>query len=101
MCDGEGEAYAYFPDSRSYSKEAAIAFDGVAVTQNGLKISTIDRLAASDKLAKFHGMYRADDTGKALDGLASLIADIQKRGSKAPLTGKGDAPVAPMKKHIN
>jgi phage terminase small subunit len=93
MCDGEGHCYVHFPDSRGYSKEAATAFEGAAHTQSGIKVSTIDRLAASDKLAKFHGMYRTGDTDQALGGLASLIANIQERGSKAPLNGKGDAPV--------
>lgn len=94
MCDGDGHEYAYFHDSRGYSKSAAIAFNGVQVTQNGLKINTIDRVKASENLAKFHGMFLAKDTGEVVDTLGALIASIQKRGSKAPLNGMGDAPVA-------
>jgi phage terminase small subunit len=95
MCDGLGEAYPYYPDSRTYSRAAQRAFDGVAITANGMKINTQDRMAATVNIAKHHAMFTSDEAGKAVDSLSALIGEIQQRGSKAPIGGRGDAPVEP------
>ncbi|WP_298861556.1 terminase small subunit [uncultured Sulfitobacter sp.] len=94
ICDGEGFAYAYFHDSRGYSQEAAVAYDGVAQTQHGIKVHTIGRLEAAKYLATHYKMLNGDTGEVVKDAMQVLIESIQQRGSKAPLNGHGDAPVA-------
>ncbi len=60
MCDGEGEMRVVFHPSAMLDKDAALAFGGVQITQNSIKVMTIDRMAASKKIAKHLGMFRQE-----------------------------------------
>lgn len=56
VCGGEGEAREYFHDSRKLSPVAAMAFNGVKRTKDGLEIMTLDRAAMYDRVMKHIGM---------------------------------------------
>lgn len=56
-------------------------------TVKKVKVKNQDKLSALKELARINGMYEKDNT-QGLDALAKTIADIQSRGSKAPITSK-------------
>lgn len=65
-CDGLGEPYVVFADTRDLSPEAAVLFEGVEETRNGLKFLLASKQAAFDTLAKYHGLatQKVEHTGK-------------------------------------
>ncbi|MFT5797816.1 MAG: phage terminase small subunit [Candidatus Azotimanducaceae bacterium] len=84
-CGGFGETMVIFHPSAGYSAQAAKAFKGVSQTNAGIRVLVENKADALDKIARHYGMYRHDDPTRPTDGLTSLLADIQKRGSKAPI----------------
>ena len=56
-------------------------------TVKKVKVKNQDKLSALKELARINGMYEKDNT-QGLDALAKTIADIQSRGSKAPINSK-------------
>ncbi|WP_414501703.1 terminase small subunit [Zymobacter sp. IVIA_5232.4 C2] len=56
MCGGEGMARVYTPDTRDLSPTARLLLDGIEQTKNGIKVTTRDRDAALDRIAKHLGM---------------------------------------------
>ena len=90
MCDGEGELRVVFHASAMLDKDAALAFDGLHITQNGMKVMTIERMAASEKIAKHLGMFRQEPKDEVVDALSAMLARIQQKGSKALLNGGRD-----------
>lgn len=65
-CDGNGESYEIFKDTRNLSPGAARLFEGVERTRNGLKINTRNREKALDLAAQHLGISRkaVELTGK-------------------------------------
>lgn len=65
-CDGNGESYEIFKDTRSLSPGAARLFDGVERTRDGLKIKVRNREKALDLAAQHVGISRksVELTGK-------------------------------------
>lgn len=55
-CGGEGVAREFFHDSRKLSPVAAMAFNGVKRTKDGIEIMTLDRAAMYDRVMKHIGM---------------------------------------------
>lgn len=65
-CCGFGYARAVFADTRNLSPEAAILFEGVEQTRDGLKIKMASKEKAFDVLARYHRLIvdRHEHTGK-------------------------------------
>lgn len=63
-CEGEGLPETWFADTRKLSPSAAVLFDGVKQTQNGIEIKTLSREKALENIAKHLGMFteRIDHT---------------------------------------
>jgi hypothetical protein len=65
-CDGLGEPYAVFADTRNLSPEAALLFEGVKETRDGIQFIMASKQAAFDILAKHYGLMteKVEHTGK-------------------------------------
>lgn len=56
ICGGEGEAREYFHDTRKLSPAAAMAFNGVKRTKDGIEMMTINREGMYDRVMKHIGL---------------------------------------------
>ncbi len=66
----------FVKDSDEISDEAALMISEVAQTQHGLRVKTVDRQAALDKLARHLGMYLDRTEHSVSDDLAALLKEI-------------------------
>lgn len=88
-CEGDGIGRTFFADLDSLSPEAAVTFEGVQETKDGLKYVMADRTKALEILGKHLGLAdKARDAG--IDALARGLADIASRGSAMPIRSMDD-----------
>lgn len=85
-CHGYGITRAVFKDTRLLSPAAALLYQGVEETKEGLKVRFIDQLGAFEKLAKHTGFYDADNRQrKPDDPFAALLARISGPSAALPI----------------
>lgn len=65
-CFGEGEGVPFFTDSRKLDRQSLALYAGVKQTKEGLEIQMHDQAAATDKLARYFGLYR-DKLAEAIE----------------------------------
>lgn len=83
-CGGRGAGRTVVKDTRLLSVDAARLYAGVKETKEGIEVKMHSRSDAIEKLAKFLGMYEADNRQrKADDPLTALLLAIS--GPKAAL----------------
>ena len=65
-CDGLGEPFAVFADTRNLSPDAALLFEGVKETRDGIQFIMASKQAAFDIRAKHYGLMteKVEHTGK-------------------------------------
>lgn len=88
-CDGLGELHARFTAYDDIPEDSRPLYLGVEATPNGaMKVVMADQAAALDKLARHLGFYNSERRvpNAGPDALTKLIMDINRTGSKAPLT---------------
>lgn len=86
-CEGEGVPRTVLRDTRNLSPGARALYAGVKETQHGIEVKMRDQDGALDKIARILGMYDADNqqTHKVDDPLMSLLGEIMRVGSRAPI----------------
>lgn len=82
-CSGLGVPYTRFADTRTISPAAAVLFEGVEETKDGLKIRMASREAAMNLLARHHGLTREREQTPLEDALTALLKQVQ--GTALPL----------------
>jgi len=73
-CEGEGVQEVWFADTRDLSPKAALLFDGVKQTVNGLEIKVKDQGAALLNVAKHLGMFTEQVDLSSKDGTMTPTA---------------------------
>jgi phage terminase small subunit len=73
-CEGEGIQEAWFADTRDLSPKAALLFDGVKRTVNGIEIKVKDQAAALVQVAKHLGMFTEQVDLSSKDGTMTPTA---------------------------
>jgi hypothetical protein len=73
------------PKAAAYSAQATRAFKGISQTKSGTRILTESKMDALTNIAKHLGMFRTNDADKAIGSMATLMEEIQAKGSKAPI----------------
>jgi phage terminase small subunit len=65
-CGGEGEAHAFFKDTRHLSEAAKMLYAGVKTTKEGIEVKVLDQQVALQNVAKLLGLYieKLEHTGK-------------------------------------
>lgn len=97
-CDGLGEPYVVFADTRDLSPEAAVLFEGVEKTREGLKFLLASKQAAFDTLAKYHGVAtqkheHTGANGKPIEHTVKVVvvpAKVPSPSSTRPMTDDED-----------
>lgn len=80
-CDGEGISHAVFKDTRDFSPQAALLYQGIEITQNGMKMRAHSGIDAAKDIGKHFGMFAqkvkvgADKDGKEAEKLG-VLGDI-------------------------
>lgn len=88
-CHGYGVTRAVFKDTRLLSPAAALLYQGVEETKEGLKVRFIDQLAAFEKIAKHVGFYDADNRQKKPDDpFMAMLARISGPSAALPINPK-------------
>jgi phage terminase small subunit len=77
-CDGEGIADVWFADTRKLSPGAAMLFDGVKQTNQGIEIKVRDRDAALANVARHLGMYN-DKVQVEVTDRSAILDKARKR----------------------
>jgi len=94
-CEGLGQPYVIFADTRDMDPAERELFLGVKTTQHGIEYKMADKAHALDQLAKRTGVYKQRDQNIA-SAFAKAIAEIQDRTSRAPINrGKQDVDKRP------
>lgn len=57
-CNGQGEARAWFADTRDLSPAARRIYRGVKITRSGIEVEIESRMDALDKIARILGAYK-------------------------------------------
>lgn len=57
-CGGDGYGYPHYHDSRRLSPQAALLYDGVKITKEGIEVLKLDRAKAMDNVARHIGMFK-------------------------------------------
>ncbi|WP_323042872.1 terminase small subunit [Gemmobacter sp.] len=91
-CCGFGTPRAVFADTRNLSPEAAILFEGIEETRDGIRIRMASKEKAFDVLARVHRLFveRHEHTGK--DG-APIAHDHKVKARVILIPPKVEAPV--------
>nr|RDS95582.1 terminase small subunit [Cereibacter sphaeroides f. sp. denitrificans] len=87
-CAGLGIPYTRFADTRDLSAAAALLFEGVKETRNGIEFIMASKEKAFDVLAKHKGLLKEKVEHDVTDGLAKLIAGAQ--GTPLPIKRQTD-----------
>jgi phage terminase small subunit len=84
-CDGDGEIYTKFNDTRGLTPGGRALYAGVKQTQHGLEVKTHDQMAALTNLARHAGLFEKEqDRNHRLGSFEDrLLKEIRGRGSKA------------------
>lgn len=84
-CDGNGQSYEIFKDTRDLSPSAARLFEGVERTKHGLKIHTRDRAKALDLAAQHLGISKKalELSGKGGGPIQTVAASVSLAGVDA------------------
>lgn len=83
-CEGDGIGRSFLADTTKLSPSAAILFEGVKETRDGIQILMPSREKALDLLGKHLGL--SEKTKEAgIDAMARALADIASRGSAMPV----------------
>lgn len=61
-CFGNGVEKVYFGDVTELNAEEAFIFEGAEISKDGMKIKTISKDSAMDKLARYVGFYEKDNS---------------------------------------
>lgn len=83
-CEGLGQPYVIFADTRDMDPAERELFLGVKQTQHGIEYKMADKAHALDQLAQRTGVFKQRDEDMA-GALARAITDIQERTSRAPI----------------
>lgn len=83
-CEGLGQPYVIFADTRDMAPAERELFLGVKQTQNGIEYKMADKAHALDQLAERTGVFKQRDEDTAT-AFANAIAEIQSRSSRAPI----------------
>lgn len=83
-CEGLGQPYTVFADTRLMNDQDRALFRGVKQTQFGIEYKLADQTHALDQLAEAIHLFKKRDEGQA-NALAEAWAQITQRGSKAPI----------------
>jgi hypothetical protein len=86
-CDGLGQAYVVFADTRDMDPAERELFLGVKQTQHGIEYKMADKAHALDQLAERTGVFQKRDEG-TVNALASALIEIRARTSRAPINRK-------------
>jgi phage terminase small subunit len=81
-CHGDGVATPWMADTRHLSREAALIFSGVRVTNQGIEIKTLDRAAAMEKYETLMGMAGPHRIELSGPGGASIDVRVQRIESR-------------------
>lgn len=75
-CAGEGVGRVVVQDTRKLSREAAALYAGAKEGKEGIEVKMHDKMAALDKMFRYHGLYEVDNKQKAAQAVdpAALIA---------------------------
>lgn len=83
-CEGLGQPYVVFADTRDMDPAERELFLGVKQTQHGIEYKMADKAHALDQLAQRTGVFKQRDEDMA-NALARAITEIQDRTSRAPI----------------
>lgn len=85
-CHGYGIARAVFKDTRLLSPAAAMLYQGIEETKEGLKVRFIDQMVAMEKVNKHIGFYGVDNRQKqSLDPFSAMLASISGPSAALPV----------------
>lgn len=78
QCHGEGHGDVFVSDTRDLSGAAAVLYDGVKITKNGLEVMMLDRAKALENIARHLGMFNDKLTlkGDAENPLVALLQQV-------------------------
>lgn len=76
VCAGDGKGRTVFKDTGKLSKQAAALYAGTKEGKDGIEVKMHDKMAAVDKMFRYHGLYEADNKQSAAQAAdpAALIA---------------------------
>lgn len=83
-CEGLGQPYVVFADTRDMEPAERELFLGVKQTQHGIEYKMADKAHALDQLAQRTGVFAKRDEDFA-NALVSAVHEIQQRTSRAPI----------------
>jgi phage terminase small subunit len=91
-CDGLGRPYTRFADTSRLSGDAAILFEGVKETRNGIEFKMADKGKALERLADHLGIYskQATDTANAFTDMVNQLLRANHKHSSMPIKRDGD-----------
>lgn len=75
-CAGDGVGRVVVRDTRKLSRQSAALYAGVKDGKDGIEVKMHDKMAALDKMFRYHGLYESDNKQKAAAAAdpAALIA---------------------------
>ena len=78
QCHGEGHGDVFVHDTRDLTGPAAVLYDGVKITKNGLEVMMQDRAKALENIARHLGMFNDKLTlkGDAENPLVALLQQV-------------------------
>lgn len=84
-CFGRGHGRTVLRDTRLLGESAALLYDGVKQTRDGLELKQLSRMDAIDKIAKHIGFYEKDKGAGLAELLESLMGGATPRSSLKPV----------------
>lgn len=86
-CHGYGVPRAVFKDTRLLSPAAAMLYQGIEETKEGLKVRVIDPMVAWEKIGKHIGFYGVDNRqkGAATDPFTAMLQRISGPAAALPV----------------
>jgi hypothetical protein len=84
-CFGRGHGRAVMRDTRLLNGDAALLYDGVKQSRDGLELKSLSRMDALEKIAKHIGFYEKDKGAGLAELLESLMGGATKRSALKPV----------------
>lgn len=89
-----GSPITTITDTDLMSQGAALLYDGVKETKEGIEVKLTDRMTALEKLAKHLGMFTSKVDDEVINPLEALAARMMRGAETVPVVPDEDAPTA-------